>query len=314
MYDQAAVGVYLNQGRRGKSTIRAASRGQPAIGIGYRRQIDAWTRANLERFDVLEVTLDHCMVGNEAARAMIFDLVGRIPLTAHGIGLSIGTDVPLDLAYLDEIAAILDRLEAPGYSEHLAFTRVPGRDLGNLLPLPKTEAVAGQVIAKVRTVQSRISVPFLLENITYIFDWPDSELSDAEMLSLIHAETGAGILLDVENLYLNACNHGFDPYAFLDGLPTNSVQEVHVAGGVTLNEEFLPGPLLQDTHSHPVPEAALDLLDYAMMRQAPHTIVLERDDRLEAFDEILDDVARLRARYDRPTERLHAGSIAGSAA
>ena len=74
---------------------------QPLIGIGYRWNIDQWTRANLARFDVLEVTLDHCLAGSEASRTAIFDLVGRIPLTAHGIGLSIGTDVPLDLAYLD---------------------------------------------------------------------------------------------------------------------------------------------------------------------------------------------------------------------
>jgi uncharacterized protein (UPF0276 family) len=284
-----------------------------AIGIGYRPQIDEWTRANLARFDMLEITLDHCMVGSEAARAAIFDLVGQIPLTAHGIGLSIGTDAPLDLAYVEEVAAIVDRLKAPAYSEHLAFTRVPGRDLGNLLPLPKTSAVAESIIAKVRTVQSRISVPFLLENITYIFDWPDSELSDAEFLSLICRETGAGILLDVENLYLNGQNHGFNPYAFLDALPANAVKEVHVAGGVSLNEDFLPRPLLQDTHSHPVPEAALDLLDYALARQAPTAIVLERDDRLDAVEEILDDVARLRARFDGPIEETHARAALGSA-
>ena len=92
------------------------------------------------------------------------------------VGLSIGTDVPLDLAYLDEVAAIVERLEAPTYSEHLAFTRVPGRDLANLLPLPKTEDVAESIVAKVRTVQSRIPVPFLLENISYAFDWPDFDL------------------------------------------------------------------------------------------------------------------------------------------
>ena len=289
----------------GSSSVTGARRSQPAIGFGYRRHIDEWTRANLARFDVLEITLDHCLTGNEVTRAAIFDLVDQIPLTAHGIGLSIGTDVPLDLAYVDAIAATVDRLKAPAYSEHLAFTRVPGRDLGNLLPVPKTRAVAEQVIAKVRTVQSRISVPFLLENITYIFDWPDAELSDAELLSLICAETGAGILLDVENLYLNAGNHGFDPYAFLDGLPANTVKEVHVAGGVTLEEDFLSRPLLQDTHSHPVPEAALDLLDYALKRQAPAAIVLERDDRLDAADEILDDIARLRARYGSPIEVSH---------
>jgi uncharacterized protein (UPF0276 family) len=289
------------------------ARANPAIGIGYRRHIDEWIRANLARFDVLEITLDHCMTGSEAARSAIFDLVGQIPLTAHGIGLSIGTDAPLDLAYVDEIAAIVDRLKAPAYSEHLAFTRVPGRDLGNLLPVPKTTEVAESIIAKVRTVQSRISVPFLLENITYIFDWPDSALSDAEFLGLICAETGAGILLDVENLYLNGRNHGFDPYVFLDGLPANAVKELHVAGGVTLHEDFLPRPLLQDTHSHPVPEAAFDLLDYALARQTPSTVVLERDDRLDAVDEILNDLARLRARLDRRLEEHHAESALGPA-
>jgi uncharacterized protein (UPF0276 family) len=311
--EHAVAGSRAGLGPRRAIAQGATTRSRPAIGIGYRRHIDAWTRAHLAYFDVLEITLDHCMTGGEAARAAIFDLVGQIPLTAHGIGLSIGTDVPLDLAYLDEIAAVVDRLKAPAYSEHLAFTRVPGRDLGNLLPVPKTTAVAEQIIAKVRTVQSRISVPFLLENITYIFDWPDAELSDAEFLSLICGETGAGILLDVENLYLNGQNHGFDPYAFLDGLPANVVTEVHVAGGVTLQEDFLPRPLLQDTHSHPVPEAAFDLLDYALARQSPVAIVLERDDRFDAVDEILDDVARLRARLDRRIEELHAGPAVGSA-
>jgi uncharacterized protein (UPF0276 family) len=295
-----------NAASPGKALLR------PAVGIGYRWNIDDWTRANLDRFDVLEVTLDHCFAGSEASRAAIFDLVGRIPLTAHGIGLSIGTDVPLDLAYVDEIAGLLDRLQAPAYSEHLAFTRVPGRDLGNLLPLPKTEAVAESIIDKVRIVQSRISVPFLLENITYAFDWPDSELSDAEFISLICRETGAGILLDLENVYVNGRNHGFDPYAFLDALPAGLVREVHLAGGVTLDEDAVPQPFFADSHSHPVPDAALDLLDHALARQTPAAIVLERDDRLEATDEILADIARIRARLDRRYGNRYAQPAVGS--
>ena len=215
----------------------------PAVGIGYRAAIGDWTRENLEQFDMLEITVDHCISGGKAQRSAIFDLVGRLPLSAHGVGLSIGTDAPLDLAYLDQVAAVVDRLEAPAYSEHLAFTRVPGRDLANLLPLPKTEAVAESIIAKVRTVRSRVPVPFLLENITYVFEWPDSNLSDAEFLNLICRETGAGLLLDIENLYLNASNHGFDPYEFLDALPAGLVQEVHMAGGITVPEKSLRRPL-----------------------------------------------------------------------
>jgi uncharacterized protein len=268
----------------------------PAVGIGYRAAIGDWTRENLDRFDVLEITVDHCIFGGKGVQSAIFDLVDRVPLSAHGIGLSIGTDAPLDLDYLDQVAALVERLKAPAFSEHLAFTRVPGRELGNLLPLPKTEAVAGSIIAKVRIVQSRISVPFLLENISYVFEWPDSELSDAEFLNLICRETGAGLLLDVENLYLNAVNHGFDAHKFLDALPTGLVQEVHVSGGIAVPENVLGRPFLADSHSHPVPGDALDLLSYMLARQTPSTIILERDERLEAVEEILDDIGRIRAR------------------
>jgi uncharacterized protein len=276
----------------------------PAIGIGYRAAIGHWTRENLEHFDVIEITVDHCFSGGEPAVSAIYDLVGAIPLTAHGIGLSIGTDVPLDLAYLDRVAEVVERLKAPAYSEHLAFTRTPNRDLANLLPVPKTQAVAEAIIAKVRTVQSRVPVPFLLENITYLFEWPDSDMTDAEFLNLICRETGAGLLLDVENLFLNAHNHGFDPHTFLDSLPAGIVKEVHMAGGVTVEKDYLARPFLADSHSHPVPDAALDLLERVLVRQTPDAIVLERDDRLHATDEILDDVGRIRARIAAPVRRI----------
>jgi uncharacterized protein len=286
----------------------------PAVGIGYRGAIDGWTRAHLDLFDVIEITVDHCIEGNATRRSAIYDLVGRIPLTAHGVGLSIGTDAPLDLAYLDEVAAVVERLGARSYSEHLAFTRVPGHDLGNLLPLPRTMAVAEAVMDKIRTIQARVPVPFLIENISYLFEWPDQDLSDAHFLTLICRETGAGLLLDIENLYLNASNHGFDPLDFLDALPPGLVQEVHLAGGITVKDRTSGAPVLVDSHSHPMPEEALDLLDRVLLRQAPAAIVLERDERLDAVDEILDDVARIRTRLaNRQHAHAHVPPAAGAA-
>jgi uncharacterized protein (UPF0276 family) len=117
--------------------------------LAYRWPIDGWIRAHLDQIEVLEVTVDTCISGTEAARAAIFDLVRRVPITAHGVGLSIGTDAPLDLAYLDRVAEVVCRLGAMTYSEHLAFTRVPGRELGNLLPVPRTSATARAIITKV---------------------------------------------------------------------------------------------------------------------------------------------------------------------
>jgi uncharacterized protein len=286
----------------------------PAVGLGYRAVIDRWTRDNLDRFDVLEITVDHCIGTSKTLQSAIFDLVGRIPLTAHGVGLSLGTDAPLDLTYLDRVAEVVERLRAPAYSEHLAFTRVPGRETAALMPLPKTEAVAEAIITKVRTVQTRVPFPFLLENITYVFEWPDSKMSDAEFLNLICRETGAGLLLDVENVYLNATNHGFDPYAFIDALHPGLVKEVHMAGGITIDDESLAKPLLADSHSHPVPGAALDLLEYTLSRQTPSIVILERDDRLDAGDEILDDVARIRARVAATRSRkTHGEALVGAA-
>jgi uncharacterized protein (UPF0276 family) len=285
----------------------------PAIGLGYRAPIGNWTRENLDHFDVLEITVDHCIGGGKSVQTAIFDLVGKIPLLAHGIGLSIGTDVPLDVGYLDQVAQVVERLQAPAYSEHLAFTGVPGRSLGNLLPVPKTEEIAEQIIGKVRTVQSRIAVPFLLENITYLFEWPDSDMSDAAFLNLICGETGAGLLLDIENLYLNSRNHGFDAYEFLDALPDGLVQEIHVAGGSTVREDYLARPFFADTHSHPVPDAVLEILDHVLVRHTPRAVVLERDDRLHAVDEILDDLTRLRARVGNRHIVSSDHEIAGSA-
>jgi uncharacterized protein len=275
-------------------------RARPAVGVGYRHAIAGWMCEHLDSFDVLEVTIDHCIHGSHALRSTVFDLAERIPMTAHGIGLSIGTDVPIDLRYLDEVAAVVDRIKAPAYSEHLAFTRVPGRDLANLLPVPKTEEVAEAIIAKVRTVRSHVAVPFLLENITYLFEWPDSTLSDADFLKLICHETGAGLLLDIENLHLNASNHGFDPYIFLDELPPGIVQEMHVAGGIAVRDDLLAKAYLADSHSQPISDQTLDLLAYALNRQAPSAIILERDDRLDAVEEILEDIARIRARVANP--------------
>jgi uncharacterized protein (UPF0276 family) len=264
-----------------------------------------WTRDHLGDFDVLEITVDNCIDRGRAARTAIYDLVGRIPLTAHGIGLSIGTDAPLDEAYLDKVAAIIERLKVPAYSEHLAFTGVPGRELATLLPVPRTEAIAASIITKVRQIQSRIPVPFLLENVSYLFDWPDSTFSDADFLNLICNETQAGLLLDIENLLLNSRNHMFDPYDFLDALTAGVVTEVHLAGGITVDEDFLARPYFIDSHSQPVPDEALDLLQYALARHAPANIIIERDGRYEAASELLDDIARVRARLANPIRSSH---------
>lgn len=271
----------------------------PLIGIGFRVPIVRWTLANLDRFDVLEVTVDHYLKGGEYARKAIRGLVDRIPLVLHGVGLSIGTDAPLDQEYLDGVVEAIEDLKTPSYSEHLAWTKAPGIDLANLLPVPRNQAAADMLVPKIRQIQARLPVPFSIENISYVFDFPDGEMSDAEFFNLLFRETGVGMLLDVENLYVNSRNHGFDPRSFLDELPEGVVTDVHAAGGPLVHRPYLDAPFHADDHSHPVPQETLGLLEHALLRQRPRTVILERDNGYEQGEELLTDVARLREQAAR---------------
>ena len=286
------------------------SSASPLIGIGFRVPIAKWTLANLQRFDVLEITVDHYVKGGEYARKAIRNLVDRIPLVLHGVGLSIGTDAPLDERYLDGVAEAIEDLKVPSYSEHLAWTKVPGIDIANLLPVPKTRAAADMLIPKIQRVQARLPVPFSIENISYVFDFPDAEMSDAEFFNLLFRETGVGMLLDVENLFVNSRNHGVDPRAFLDQLPAGVVTGIHAAGGPLVHRPYLDAPFHADNHSQPVPEQALELLEYALDRQRPRTVVLERDNDFEQGDELLADVARIRRQAGKAATKERAADDA----
>ena len=275
----------------------------PLVGIGFRIPITRWTLSNLHRFDVLEITVDHYIKGGEYARSAIRHLVDRIPLVLHGVGLSIGTDTPLDERYLDGVAEAVEDLKVPSYSEHLAWTKVPGIDIANLLPVPRTRAVADMLIPKIERVQARLPVPFSLENISYVFDFPNGEMNDAEFFNLLFRETGVGMLLDVENLFVNSRNHGIDPHAFLDQLPAGVVTGIHAAGGPLIRRPYLDAPFHADNHSHPVPHQALELLRRALDRQRPQTVILERDNDIEQADELLADLGRIRQQASKTEER-----------
>lgn len=285
---------------------------KPKVGIGYRLPIAQWIEENLSRLDVLEITVDHYIYSGDRVRGTIKDLVGRIPLVGHGVGLSIGTDAPLDMEYLEQVAKAVEDLGLPSYSEHLAWTKVPDLDLANLLPLPKNKEVADAIVEKIKIIKSIVPVPFALENISYIFEFPDSALTDAQFFNLIFRETDVHMLLDVENLFVNSVNHGFDPYDFLDELPPGIVSAIHVAGGPLASRDYLERPVWIDAHSSRVPDQALQLLERALDDHQPETIVLERDSDLEKIEEISDDVDRIRryieSKYHRMT--FHAESQA----
>jgi uncharacterized protein (UPF0276 family) len=261
---------------------------RPAAGLGFRMEVRTSISEHLDEIEVLEITVDHYLSGGPVTKDAIKSLSLSIPMVAHGVGLSVGTAIEPDSRYLEGVAEVLEAIGAPWHSEHLAFTKVPGRDLAALLPLPRTREVAEAVVANLTTVLNKINKPIALENITYHFEYPESELSEVDFIKLICRESGAFLLLDVENLYLNSKLHGYDPVTFIDNLPPGLVKGVHVAGGITEDGIQL------DSHSEPVPNPVLDLVGYLLKQQQPDTVILERDENLVPFEEVLTDFRRVK--------------------
>ena len=160
-------------------------------------------------------------------------------------------------------------------------------------PLPFSREALDVLAANIAEVQGLIEIPLILENITYPFTFPGSDLVEADFLAALVERTGCGLLLDVANLHINAVNHGFDPYAFLDRLPLESVVQLHFVGG------HREGEFLVDSHSAPTPPEVWALLDHVLARAPVKGVILERDEDLPPFPTLLEEVRRVRDVWGR---------------
>ena len=261
--------------------------------MGFRAEVFDAIDANLDRVDVLEVTAEHYIYGHQRVRAAIERLKERVPIVAHGVTLSLGTAVAPDRSFLREIAAFLRAVGAPWFSEHLAFTKTPSRDLSQLLPLVRSEDMIDIVLENLAVVHEELRVPIALENVAYYFEYPDSSMSELDFLLRTLARGGCTLLLDVENLRINAANHGYDARAALRALPDGIVRAAHVAGGTLLDGVHV------DSHDRAVSDATLDLLKDVLLRQRPECVIIERDQEIDDAGELLDDVRRVRDVVDQ---------------
>ena len=261
---------------------------RPLVGIGFRAEVFEGIADHLDIVDVVEVTAEHYIYGNRRVRAMIERLRERVPIVAHGVTLSIGTAVSPDRSFLREVAAFLRVVGAPWYSEHLAFTKTPSRDLSQLLPLERTDDTIEMVVENLSVVHEELRVPIALENVAYYFEYPGSTMSEFEFLLRTLTAGRCDLLLDVENLRINATNHGYDPQTALRMLPPRIVRAAHVAGGTTLDGVQV------DSHDRPVSDDTLALLKELLLLQRPECIVIERDQDVDDVQELLDDVRRVR--------------------
>lgn len=197
------------------------------------------------------------------------------PLSMHGVGLSIGSTDPLNTAHLDKLKRLIDRFQPSLVSEHLSWGSVAGRYHNDLLPLPYTEEALEHMVARVSQVQDYLARQILIENVSSYLQYEASTIPEWEFIAELSRRSGCGILLDINNIHVNARNHGFDAERFLYAVPRESVREIHLAGFTI--DRFEDGEILIDTHSRPVWEAVWQLYRQAVRRLGHIPTLIEWD-------------------------------------
>ena len=230
------------------------------VGLGYRAPFRADLFAQRDRVDFLEIIADHYFDPSREKRDELDLLANNFTLIPHGLDLSIGSAEGIDGGYLDRFAALIERLDPPYWSEHLAFTRAGGVAIGHLACLPYTQEAVDVVARNMEFVRRRIATPLILENITASVLIPGAEMSEAEFVGAALHATGCGWLCDVTNLYTNAFNQGLDIASALDGWPWERVTQMHFAGG-----RMSRGALI-DSHDAPTAPEVWRLLVAAVAR------------------------------------------------
>lgn len=217
----------------------------------------------------------------------------RDPVITHGLALSLGGFDAWDRSYLAELDGLIRRTGSPWHSEHLCFTSVDGSVTHELLPLPFTRAAARHAAQRAREIQHSLSVPFLLENITYYAELGQGAMDEADFITDVLEEADCGWLLDVNNIYVNALNFGFDPKEWLARVPLHRVCQMHIAGHARFDD------LVIDTHGTPVIDPVIELMQWTLARIGrPVPVLLERDNHIPELEELLTERERLQAAYD----------------
>ncbi len=223
------------------------------------------------------------------------------PLSLHGVGLSLGSTDPLNLAHLRRLKDLVARFEPTFVSEHLSWSSVGGRYLNDLLPLPYSAEALVHIVERIGRVQEYLGRQILVENISRYLSYEHSTLPEWEFVAEAARRSGCRILLDINNIYVNAVNHGFDERAYVDAIPRELVQEIHLAG-FTRNR-FEDGEIIIDSHNRPVADPVWALYRHALERLGPKPTLIEWDTDLPALTVLVEEArkadALLEAQYAR---------------
>lgn len=264
-------------------TITACSRG---IGLRSEHLAELSAGPQREEIDFLELAPDNWMAVGGARRAMLDKIASRYPLVAHGLNLSIGDLNPLNVDYLRKIRHFLDEYRIPVYSDHLSFCRDEQGYLYDLLPVPRFAESIPYLAERIAQVEDLLDRPLVLENISWYHRFP-GEMPEPDFWLALLENSRCEMLLDINNVYVNAVNHGYDALSFIRSLPGQRIRYYHIAGHLQTDNGLI------DTHGMPVDEAVLQLARATFRHHGDRPLLLERDNNVPPLDALCQELVSI---------------------
>ncbi|HEY8184795.1 MAG TPA: DUF692 domain-containing protein [Pyrinomonadaceae bacterium] len=273
------------------------------VGLGWRRQLAAGILSNLDRIDIVEVIADDFFDATRPERRALRTLAAQTPLTLHGVSLGLASSVEVEAKRLDKMARLCDEVAPVSWSEHLAFVRGGGVEIGHLAAPPRNAASIDGALANLARAKRVVGCAPQVENVATLIEPPGCDRDEATWVSEIIRGSNGDLLLDLHNLYANALNFHFDPLDFIARIPAERIAAIHLAGGKWIGTHRTRR--LLDDHLHDVPDPVYDLLAETAAR-VPHslTVILERDGDFPSIGCLLNQLDRARLALVQGRARL----------
>lgn len=268
------------------------------VGISWRPELGLEVLKSGEFIQAIEIMPEHLAHLSKRELATFKRLALSIPTMVHGVSLGLASAHAVDSKALDLMARIVDAIQPEAWSEHLAFVRIPGQELGHLAAPPWCEELVETTVRNIEVASQVVGTVPHLENIATLYSPPGSTLTETSWVSAIIRKSGSGLLLDVENVYANSLNFKHDAYEQISALPLESVTYIHIAGGSVSTDRH--GTYFVDDHCNPVANEVFELLEYAASKiYRPLTVILERDGNFPPFSFIKDELSLAREALTR---------------
>jgi hypothetical protein len=257
------------------------------VGLGWRADLAAGIFSNLDRIDLLEVIADDFFGASAREIRALKTLASQVTVVLHGVGLGLGSSAPVETKRLERMARLVDQVKPEFWSEHLAFVRAGGIEIGHLAAPPRTLDTVEGAAENLSRAAAQVGSKPIMENIATLIAPPGSTLSETAWINGILASADCDLLFDLHNVYANGLNHGYDPKAFLRQIPAKRIAVIHIAGGKVVSAPDGRQRLLDD-HLHDVPDPVFDLLEeIAALSPNSLTVILERDGAFPSMDCLL---------------------------